>query len=76
MTGAIENTGDTTFQAVEVAVTLRDGDALIGEFVDTSRREIDSLVPDEIWQVAVLSPDENLNRTTEYAIEVDGVRVD
>lgn len=76
VTGAIENTGDSMFQAVEVEVTLRDGDTLIGEFVDTSRQETDSLVPDEIWQFVVLFPDENLNRATEYTIEVDGVRVD
>ena len=70
--GAIKNTGDRAFEEVEVEVTLRDGDTVIGEFIDTNEEETDSLAAGAVWQFVVLFTDENLNQATDYTIEIDG----
>lgn len=71
VTGTVENTSQQTFDYVEVEVTLQDGDTLIGEFVDTSDEDTDTLPPGETWQFEAEFDDENLTEDTTFNVEVD-----
>lgn len=69
--GTIENTADQALDSVEVEVTLNDGDTLLGEFIDTSDEEIDSLASGETWDFEVTIDDEVMHSETTYTISVD-----
>jgi len=71
VTGAVENVSGEQLDYVEVEVTLNDGDTLIGEFVDTTDEEIDSLGPGETWDFRVTFGDEDLNEDVTYSIGVE-----
>jgi hypothetical protein len=70
--GTVENTGDRGFEEVEVEVTLRDGDTVVGEFVDTNEKQTETLAAGAAWQFVVFFKDETLNKATGYTIDVDG----
>ncbi|NHN42732.1 DUF3426 domain-containing protein [Halorubellus sp. JP-L1] len=69
--GSIENTADEALDFVEVEVTLNDGDTVLGEFIDTSDEEIDSLAPGDQWDFEVTFDDEALTSETTYTISVE-----
>lgn len=71
VTGVVENTSGRQLEFVEVEVTLNDGDTLIGEFVDTSDEEIDSLAAGKQWRFWLTFDDEELGSNTSYTIEVE-----
>jgi len=72
VTETLKNTGEQAFNEVEVEVTLRDGDTIIGEFIDTNEEETESLAAGGVWQFVVFFEDESLNQSTGYTIEIDG----
>jgi hypothetical protein len=71
VTGVIENTSGQQLEFVEVEVTLNDGDTVIGEFVDTSDEEIDSLGAGKQWRFWLTFDDEELGSDTSYTIDVE-----
>jgi len=73
VTGTVENTGDQTFDEVEVAVTLLDdNDELIGQFFhDTEEAEVESLEPGAQWDFTVDFPAEDAEDAARYRIDVD-----
>jgi hypothetical protein len=71
VTGVIKNTSGQQLEFVEVEVTLNDGDTVIGEFVDTSDEEIDSLGAGKQWRFWLTFDDEELGSDTSYSIEVE-----
>lgn len=73
VTGTLENTGDQTFDEVEVAVTLLDdNDEIIGQFFhDTEEAEVESLEPDGEWEFTVDFPAEDAEDAAGYRIDVD-----
>lgn len=68
----VENSGDRAYQFIEAEVTLRDGDTVIGEWVDTSEEELDNLGAGETWRFVADFDDEGVTRATGYSITVDG----
>lgn len=69
--GTLKNVGDQPLNEVEVEVTLRDGDTVIGEFIDTSEEEIETLRPGNSWRFNVVFEDENLAQGTGYTVSAD-----
>lgn len=69
--GVVRNVGPRPLENVEVEVTLRDGDTVLGEFVDTSEQEIELLRPGNAWRFQVVFEDENLSRATGYTIAAE-----
>jgi hypothetical protein len=76
VTGTITNTGERSYEYVEVDVTLNDGDTVLGEWIDTSEEELDGLGPGDTWDFEATFEDEEVNEATEYTISVDGVLAD
>ncbi|PSP85448.1 hypothetical protein BRC78_07590 [Halobacteriales archaeon QH_8_68_33] len=73
VTGTVENTGDETFEEVEVQVTLLDdNDEIIGQFFhDTEEAEVESLEPDAQWEFSVDFPGEDTEDAAAYRVDVD-----
>lgn len=74
--GTIENTSDRTLDYVETEVTLNDGDTVLGEFIDTSDDDIDTLPAGETYDFEVTFDDEVWSEGTTYTISVDAEPVD
>lgn len=70
--GTIQNSGNKPYSVLEVEVTLKDGDTIIGEWADTSEKEIDNLAPGETWRFVATFNNENVYQATGYTIGVEG----
>lgn len=70
--GKIKNVGQNPVEDLEVEVTLRDDDTVIGEWIDTDEEERDLLRPGNVWRFNVVFQDENAGQGTGFSISADG----
>jgi len=76
VTGTVTNTGERSYEYIEVEVTLNDGDTILGEWADTSEEELDGLGSGDTWDFEATFEDEEVNEATGYTISLDGVLAD
>lgn len=53
-------------------MTLNDGDTVLGEWVDTTEKDINDLGADETWRFVATFDDENVYNATGYTINIEG----
>lgn len=70
--GVVKNVGDNPLDHLEVEVTLKDGDTVLGEVIDTAEKEIDYLQPGKQWRFNAVFDDENLSKATGFTVSADG----
>lgn len=70
--GTIRNIGQKPYSVLEIEVTLNDGDTVIGEWVDTTEKEINNLNAGETWRFIATFEGEDVYSATGYTITADG----
>ena len=73
VTGTITNAGDTTYEQIEVQVTLLDNtDDVLGQYFDnTEGEEITPLEPQEQFEFSIDFPSADLGDAVGYRVDVD-----